>query len=148
MPQIPHDSESISLEERVANLEKAYAPNEKLATCVSNLEKSIKEGHFCKWNTEIGRFEQFRHDTSQYRDFVNSKLDEHSKDINQLHTIATELKTGTEILERVETRQKKYKKNIELDRRQNRRSVLLAVGIVILGFVFNVVLEIIRGNIN
>jgi hypothetical protein len=147
MPLNQRTNNQKTIEERLKRLESEYSTIEKLYQTVKNIEKGISDGHFCKWNTEIGRQIEFRVDQKNFRERLELDLKQGKKEIANLKMILNELKTGKEILERVETSQKKMKNEREKEQRQNRRTLIVAVGIVVLTFILNLVLDLIKQNI-
>lgn len=147
MPLNQRTNNQKTIEERLKRLESEYSTIEKLYQTVKNIEKGISDGHFCKWNTEIGRQIEFRVDQKNFRERLELDLKQGKKEIANLKMILNELKTGKEILERVEISQKKMKSEREKEQRQNRRTLIVAVGIVVLTFILNLVLDLIKQNI-
>jgi len=147
MPLKPKNKSDPTIEERVSNLEREYSTINKLYKIVQNLEKQITNGHFCKWNIEMGKIIEFRREQNIFRESLEKDLTQSKKEIQNLKLILNELKTGKQILERVEESQKIIEENRETENRRNRRAVYLAVFVVLLTFLMNLALDIIKQNI-
>lgn len=147
MPPNKRINNQKTIEERLKKLESEYSTIEKLYQTVKNIEKGISDGHFCKWNTEIGRQIEFRVDQKKFRERLELDLKQGKKEIANLKLILNELKTSKEILERVETSQNRMRNEREKEQRQNRRTLTVSVGIVVLTFILNLVLALIQQNI-
>ena len=96
MPLKPKNKSDPTIEERVSNLEREYSTINKLYKIVQNLEKQITNGHFCKWNIEMGKIIEFRREQNIFRESLEKDLTQGKKEIQNLKLILNELKTGSD----------------------------------------------------
>lgn len=129
MPGKPNLNDRVeSLEKDVTEIKENQFTTLDLAKVVNNLKRSIEGGHFCKWNTEIGTFIEFKKSTPKFVGSLQRRIDKHDELIEALASNVTSLTTGKKLMHDIHTDQKQVKKQLKEDRFR----LYLALGTILL----------------
>lgn len=94
-----------ALEEELSVYRDTFKKLQVLPDQLAQLNRSISEGHFCKWNTEMGALLEFKTGTPEIRSKIFRTLEQHDERMDSMDAQLTELNTGKKILQNIEQNQ-------------------------------------------
>lgn len=101
----------------------------------------------CKWNGLIGQLIQFKEDTPSIRNNIFSRLDNSDTRINKMEDTMIELAKGRQVMDDIRKQQETNAELARKERRTNRWAIIILVASVVITFLFNVLLEYVKGLI-
>lgn len=121
------DSRVTNLERVVADIKSNQVDSKKLSSAVENLVNSIEQGHFCKWNVEMGKVIEANENTKEARKGILKTLENHKVAIDKINENLDALVVGKRIMTQIKNEQVSQKATLSRDR----KNLFIGLGVIV-----------------
>ena len=139
MPKLSPDQRLDLVEKDIVDIKQNQLDVTEVKHSLDNLNDSIKNGHFCKWNVDMGQLIEFKVNTKDYREGLNRRMDKQDKiQLKQDETL-TSLVSGKKVMNDIKNQQKADSNDRAKERRTMYTLIIIAILTVVCTFMFNVI---------